>query len=390
MVAGEPGTEIQWQEGTPAGSLAIDLIAASGGVPVEMRGRLLVARFPGVHPACLTARRLQWAMQGLAGHSPDAAVALAALIQTGDDSTSENEGTALAELEKAPAGKILLAKHAGQVLEREPGFATRNAQGGLELVWRSPDEQTTRAADQLALASFSRQVQSDHDATIDASEFLARDRQAVQPGATGVLSAPGLGKTNLDPDESPRRPIIRWALGAAAAAVLAVGGFYAFSHGSKPPASGNSGLIAPQPASTAATSPAATSPAVQPPSASPASATSESPNQPDTSAASNPKLSRREKAKLQAQESSKTATENAKPQPAAQPEAPKVVAGDCQYQLDQISGLLARAENSRARGEYQDAKRKFTAVLACDRGNSRAQEGLQQVLQAIKAEGSDQ
>lgn len=394
MAAGEPGAEIAWREGTPAGSLAVDLIAASGGVPVEMRGRLLVARFSAVHAACLTARRLQWAMQGLGGYSPDAAVAVTALVQTGDDSTSDREGAALSELEKAAAGKILLGQRAGQVLEQEPGFATRNGgKGALELVWRAPDEQTSRAADELAMARLNGENPPIHNSGSEraAAPAAGDPQQLVSSDATRIIAAPGLDRRSLEADEpTPRRPIARWALAAAAAIVLLTGGYYAFSHGAKasvtPGAAVNSAPPASQPIPRAASTPA-----VPPPSAPAVSAASQNPVGPDTSAGSNPKLSRREKAKLEAQQAQAASRENTKPQPTAQPEAPKVVAGgDCQYQPDQFPGLLARAENSRARGQYQDAKRKFTAVLACDRANSRAQEGLQQVLQAIKAEGSDQ
>lgn len=346
-----------WLSQTPLASLVNDLVAASGGIYVGANGPVMTVRFAAIHGACIAARRLQWAVQGLAEAAPAAPLALTILVHAGEDLASGSEPP---KPPKNHAGKILVAGSASKSLD--PAFNTRTvAQGFTELVWRAPDEQTTRAADERALARFSP----------DATVAPPIPQGPVQPAPTTHFEAPNLPKssTSTAPESAPapRRSSLIWAAGLAA--VLLIGGsvFY-FTRGSKS-ATGQvaqtSSVPPAQQGTTSASQPPAITPAVKP-------------NQPQAVPSKS-----REKNKPQAENPAPTPapqeTHRAEPPP---PEAPR---GDCQYAQDQIPALLGRAESSRARGQYADARRLFTAVLACDRGNRRAEDGLQQVIQAIKA-----
>lgn len=384
MSAGD-GADVSWHEGSVVACLASDLIGASGGVTVEAQGPYLMARFAAVHPACIAARRLQWAMQGLAESQTSGRMAFSALVQSGEEASSDGDTLAFATLEKASAGKILVAQRAGKVLEEAPGFATRSsAQGTTEVLWRAPDDQVTRAADDRTIARFIREI---HGASA-----AGADTASPPPTRTTLMAAPKVEKYSISmPESVPRRRNFAWVFGLAAVAVLAAGAYFYYGKSSGAPRTESAANNVPHNPQSGGSEPGQGSSPVP---------TASQPQNPQTSSGSSGqtggaqtdrKLSKRERAKLQAQEQGNNQpAEKEKPQP--QPETPKIALdvprGDCQYQQDQIPGLLARAENSRARGQYQDAKRKFAAVLACDRGNHRAEDGLQQVLQALRTEGS--
>lgn len=367
--AGQP----VWLGQTPLASLVSDLVAASGGVYVEANGPFMTVRFADVHVACVTARRLQWGVQGLVEAAPASHLALTVFVQAGEDVAPGSEPPQA--FPKNHAGKILLAGRAAKSLD--PGFVSRTAAPGFtELVWRSPDEQATRASDERTLARFTAETHASAPAVVPGP---------VQPEPTIQFQAPVLPKTETPadsiPDSPPRRGNLIWAI--VMAVVLITGGaiFY-FTRIAKPARTQTADTTA-VPAATQANTGAGSAISTPQP------ARTDQPQQTGPAQTAAPK-SREKNDKNKQQANAPPATPPKEvPRPApeqTQVEIP-VPRGDCQYGPDQIPALLGRAESSRARGQYADARRLFTAVLACDRGNHRAEEGLQQVIQAIKAGG---
>jgi hypothetical protein len=387
---GDRDAQGEWREGSTICCLAHDLIGASGGVIVDAFGPFISARFTAVDTACRAARRLQWAVQGMAEGSPSGRLSLGILLQAGED-ISRRESSAPDMLQKAEAGKIIVAKCAAKVLD--PAFLTRGGTAAIaELTWRAPEGQTTPVADERTLARLTAEI---HGTPIEAA-----DPQPRQSEATVIMPAPPLSKTSeaWSSDPRPRRNKMIWGGGlvAVAGAILLLVLF--LTRGPQRPTTQTAETqSAPNPAQTSA-SPAPVKPLSAPPQNASVTQQAErkTPEKPVPPQGSAP----RDKGKAQPAEShnrppashnppaAKNESQVPQPQP-AQPQ-PDASRGDCQYQPDQIPGLLGRAESSRARGQYADAKRMFMAVLACDRGNHRAEEGLQQVLQAVKAAGSDE
>jgi hypothetical protein len=63
--------------------------------------------------------------------------------------------------------------------------------------------------------------------------------------------------------------------------------------------------------------------------------------------------------------------------------------GRCDLDPSQYSGQIDQAWKNLGRGKYNDAKREFSAVLACDGGNARAREGMERTRMAAEAEGQN-
>jgi len=145
---------------SPAVWLVLDLIAASGGVPVASRGEAFVAGFPSVQSAIFTARRLQWAVQGFREAGEPQAASLAVLVHSPEEAPDEAAGGALLMPgERAVPGEILLTQKVRQAFENLPGFPMMAAPGDdlRELLWRGPEEQATRSFDEEVLSRFIEQ-----------------------------------------------------------------------------------------------------------------------------------------------------------------------------------------------------------------------------------------
>ena len=362
----------------------MDLISASGGVPVAQQGEAFVAGFPSFDAAILAARRLQWAMQGFSEGGEPQAVSLAILIHTPEDAPGEADGgNLLLPGEQATPGEILLTERISQFFENLPGFPMMTAPGdGLrELLWRAPEEQATRSFDEEVLSRLVEEQGAQSQPQEEPAPTVISDERLVAAGGTG----------NLEQIPSPpARANSRWVMGGAAAAVLALAAvaFLFWPHEKPAPAADQPAAQTTAPAQAATPAAATNPPAIQG-----GQAAAAAPAQPA-------KLSRAEaiaaaRAAKNGQKgapkpSEQPAAENPQPerqQPAkAQPEAPR---GRCDLESSQYSGQVAQAEKNLARGKYADAQREFGAVLACDPGNGRAKEGLERARMAAReADGS--
>jgi hypothetical protein len=73
---------------------------------------------------------------------------------------------------------------------------------------------------------------------------------------------------------------------------------------------------------------------------------------------------------------------------AVEPPAVKVNNAHCDLEPSQYSGQIDQAWKNLGRGRYADAKREFSAVLACDPSNAGAKVGLERArMAASQADG---
>jgi hypothetical protein len=374
-----PDSSSAWHGSGAESGLATDLITASGGTAVDAQGSCLLARFPAVQTAALAARRLQWAAQGFT-ESNDHPAEFCILVQSGEESSGElDEQAAWQAFEETSPGQILLSDAAAHALEPVPAFVVRPASRGSlrELAWRAPGNQTTREADEAAVARFIglyNRAEASADGSGNTVTLAAVDQaQRVPISQDGM---PGTART------STSFKLVFWIGGVVAAAILVVVAVGYFNRKAPTEAAGTPTAI-PTPAASqiAASNPPPTR--AQPPQAPPAQ-TEAAPAPPALTRAQKKKL---EKEKAQQADQQATATKPPEVDQSKKPDQPR---GDCQYSMDELPDLLGRAENSRARHNYADARRKFTAVLACQPGNAQARGGVELVRQAQALEGSIQ
>jgi hypothetical protein len=361
-----------WENDNPAACLTLDLIAASGGLPTARREEVLVASFPGFQSAAITARRLQWAVQGFTESEEPRTTSLSVLIHSAEEGAAETAAEdAFHSLSQAPSGAILLTEKASQTFDRLPGFPQQVAAGdGLwELTWSRPEEQFSRSEDEQLLSQLAeengvQEASPEPPAPQPAPEAVAEEYRTGSH-RTGSYRQPSL-------DEPPQKSWMKIGALALVAVVVVGVALYLFSGKSNPAPAANQAatLSQPQP---------------EPGSAAENSAQAAKANSP--TAAQSKRSSTQESAPT-----AKTPNNASKPEAqqaqAAQPEKPRQVEppaprpsrennGRCDLEPSQYSGLIAQAEKNLGRGKYADAIRQFGAVLACDSGNSRARDGME-------------
>lgn len=365
-----------WQDSSVGSGLVVDLIATSGGAAVDTRGPCLLARFPAVQSAALAARRLQWASQGFTDTS-DHPVQLCILLQSGEESAGEiDEQYVWQVFEQASPGEILLSGAAAKALEPVPAFVLESStQENLRgLKWRASEEETTRQADESAIARFIA-LYNRSEITSEAGEGSASAAGVDQ----GRESAGASIASGVRPP-APNRKMISIVAGIAAAAILAVGAVLILGHKTADVPQAVADVTKAPEASTAGSS------TLPPQAGTEATQTSANPNLAAAETTTQKPTEPTKKGKKDKLSQTQTATPDADVQKApvvAEVKKPEQPRGDCEYTSDQIPGLLARAENSRVRRQYPDAKRKFAEVLACEPSNSKAKEGLELVKQAM-------
>jgi hypothetical protein len=366
-----------WEGEGPAVCLILDLISASGGAPSASQGEVLVAEFLSFEAAILCARRLQWAVQGFSETEGLQTTSLAVLVHAPEEKPGQISGGELAHLlDQATPGQILLTEKARQPFENLPGFPLLTASGdGLrELLWRGPENQSTRSSDEEVLARLVAE---------QGGQSRPQEEPAQQEAAGDAAGGRFQEQLRSQPQSQSQSGRPLWQMGAAVAALVLVAvAIVYFSHGKPNPAPDQS------PAQTE-TAAAANAPVTQAGQPSPGPA------------APGAKLSRAEMlaAAKAAKNGQKIAAQTpnppaAGPQVAEKPPAPRVVEppptqrerGRCDLEPSQYAGQIAQAEKNLARGKYADAQREFGAVLACEPGNGRAREGLERARMAAQTE----
>lgn len=375
--------ELSWESNDPAVYLTLDMISASQGVTSPIFGSYLLAAFADIQPAILTARRLQWAIQGLSEAVPFSGTSCAVMVHATEDLPGlEADPSVLGALERCTPGQTLLTAKAAELLQNLPGLPLQaSSEPDLhELAWRSDGETWSREADDEALAEIIKKHESEIGTKAGAEGFAAIPMPDLPRNAPEISFRPSAVTLALSGDESEAAEIGRrrkrpWMIGVACVALLAIAILAALvvSHRG----------TAPTTASPAAASLPATpqpSPAAPPaPIQNPVPDAAAHALQPaPTPSAPSPKVHEHEKTAPADAVSSQSVRSQAGRQKAAE--------GKCNLDPQLIPSALNQAELSRDEGKYSAAERQFRSVLACEPENARAKSGLERVLQTKQAE----
>ena len=351
----------------PAVCLAVDLIAASGGV-VQRPGKSLVAAFPDAPTAILASRRMQWAFQGFSEAEGFAGTGIAALVYSDDDLGGKPATDADAlPLERAAPGTILLGEKASQLLRDLPGLAVGPAADSVlsEFIWRSP-ESGPGNADELTLF---RNIKEQRRRTAE----RALNEPLAVPGDSPVAALAVAAAAAEPEDPFPDVPAggffarlsntHRLMLGGGAVVLACVVGFAAMALGRHP--------AAPVPA--ASTPPVVAVPAVSQPAA---------PQVQPAAAQVTPAAPVKTPAKLETPAAKPAVAES--PRDGAKKQHENVaketpVAGGCDVGAAGAKRTLDRANNSLHAGKFDEAEWGFKSILGCEGASAQARVGLEEV-----------
>jgi hypothetical protein len=354
-------TGVSWNSAGPPATLALDLIKASGGTRDAGGDAVVTAGFPNLQSALLTARRLQWALEGLEGEGGNATATI--LVHSAQDPSAPS---ALAALEKASPGRILLGSSVAESVYQLPNIMLRDASGPggwREMLWRSATA-ANPAADEQSMLRQIRELGREDPCPVEPQPPAPRAVTAAVRAADVSVAPPEddlLGPVRREPAPAPGTK--KWLIVGGAAAAVVVFGAVLIPF-----------LVSGNHAKTAVTpTPPPTSAAEPPAATAPAPATVQSPPPviaPPTkpSHTSSPKQPKTD-------------------QPAETVPPPKA-SGKCDLTAAEIPRSLDRAENYLHAGKLEEAQAVYERLLGCPDAHNKAQAGLKLVKQRIDTRGS--
>ena len=213
-------TDVSFAGDSSAALLALDILTASAGAVDPPVASVLSARFFDLQSAILAARRLVWALEGLADSTHSATVATIA-IHSLEEGLSEHIAPAL---ESLALGEIVLSTRTSEIVRQLPGMNLREAPGGnwRELQWRS--QGNSLAADEQSVLGLIRTLGRE-DPLAASVEAPAPAQRAVVAATTGTYPAPaGLGRSLEEPEAAPpfwKKPWVMVGAGAVVVVLLA-------------------------------------------------------------------------------------------------------------------------------------------------------------------------
>jgi hypothetical protein len=345
--------------------------------------KYLAAEFSDLKSALLTARRLQWTIQGFSEADPFAGTALAVLVHSSEDLPGlQTDQSSVLPLERAAPGQMLLTPKTAELLRDLPGLPLQAAvESGLqELLWRGTGKAPSRSSDEEAISQLIRLhgLESEAPAVFQQpGEVSASPRPTAQgPGrytlAAAVEPAEPV-RDELDVLEFLRQVNPRWMMGAAGAVmiVLVMVVIFAVSHKKAP----GSAAIAVQPGTISAAPISSAGVSSQ------AQATDTASGTGAVSGKQGPQTER-DRGTGKAVQGGPSSAETS----AAQANKQRATGGKCDLDANLIPKALDQAEKSRDQGNYAAAERQFRSVLACEPENARARGGLERVLFAKQTE----
>jgi hypothetical protein len=376
------------QPGNPAFSLMLDLISSSLGVLSQPNPPLVSASFPDVAQAILAARRLQWALQGLAQCDPVADLAAAILVGEASDlaDTAALE-SAQASLDHAAPDQILVSAKVSEVLKDIPSFPLQVVPDSAlhELVWRSSSALPSRVLDEETIEELIKRHGLESEAPpppqepvkplpsatrevrAASREVKAASRETKAVGAYPTPAAWEQPEPVAQPASRGMNPIVLYAGGGGVAVLIAIVAFFALSHKGQ-----NSAPQAVEPSAAvqqANPAPQSGQPAPKITKSKPTASTA----QPEPSI-----VQQKPSAEAPKDSGHNDAVVTPAQAPDVQPQKTEKT-GSCTLNqpASDIPKLLGQADSNRAAGRYEDAVRQYNRVIACDHENSRAKNGLE-------------
>lgn len=355
---------VSWASEAPATALAVDIITASGGAPDVLQGMVLPSRFFNAQSALLAARRLQWALEGLAETTRSSVTASIAIYAPEDPAAASGPPT----LESLAPGQVLLSSQIAAAVHQLPGVVMNPSLNGnwRALQWQSQRAPASLAVDEQSVLGLIRTLGREDPCPALPEPAPAAQIPVVTSTPTGIKETPGgLGRSVLEPEAQPlwKKP---WIMVSAAAAVVVLAAALVI------PAM-VSGNHAKTPAPAAA--PTTVSPPTQP------VTTPLNPVEPMTSA-----KPREQKPPVQPGKRPRT---DAKPPAVSelQPQA-KPSPGSCNLTEGEIPRSLARAQSLMYAGKLEAAQDAFQRLVGCPSARDKAAEGLRLVKLRIAAQSS--
>ena len=354
---------------SPAAALCFDVLAASGGALDPAPDGTLTARFSNLQSALLAARRLQWAIEGLADAGSTVSVGVA--IQSLE---SQDAAEVLPSPDTAtPGARVWVNSTIAEAVQQLPGSILSNASEGnwREVQWRAPGTPSNLAADEQAVLSLI-QALGRKDPCVAQPEQPEAVPHVPAPATTGVHPAPGLGRSHVESARAFGLGKRKWLiLGGAAvvvvlAAILVIPAMVSGGH-SKVPAQ-TTDTSRPVPANSSNALPAAETPAATDKAHDQSGSSGEALQKPPAKTSKPPKWEPKSESKIE-------------PQPALKP------SGSCELTEAEIPRSLARAENLMYAGKLDDAQDAFQHLLGCPSAHEKAAAGLQRVKQRMATQG---
>lgn len=362
-----------WNTSDPAFCLVVDLISASQGVVSASSSQFVEARFSGIEPAILTARRLQWAIQGFSESDKTADIASAILVQDADDLRDQDlDSSASLYLEQAEPGQVLVSPKNQEFLENLPSLQLQAVPESalFQLLWHSSAIAPDPSSDEEALSTFIKE----NGLEVEVPP-LPQEPPAVPVEPKTATKAPGAyapvvidqGPYQADPVAfQPMKSRLFMGVGAGVVVLLIIA-VVIFLHGG----------------SRHSQNPASTPAADQQGAGAGGDQNSDnslkggSTGRSGATSTAFGKLGAQTKDRRQKNVGTPQLEQSKVPPPVSQE-----VGGACNLEASDIPTLLAQAESSRGAGSYDDASRKYRRVLACDRGNAKALNGLNLIRMA--------
>ena len=349
----------------PLLGLVLDLLRSSGGLAAAEEADFVRAQFPSVLSGLLCARRIQWAVEGLAEYEASKGSAAAIFVDCGDESTNQpgplnREWATSLSVEGAGNGQVLISIRASDALSGLPGLTLENVAGKNLRRWswktlQTPgsfvlDEQAILSMIQASGRTDPVPAHATHSVAVPAPTTASRDISYVPTVSLGQSD-----DAQQEGESSPRRkvPLIPILIGSAAVLLIAVL-LLVFTH--KSPVQSAGPLPNAVPAQTPGTG--------------------------SNSAASNARTRRSEPHAKQSpaidrSASKKTAKTDAKTEAEPVPAAIAPPAEThCDLTEEDIQRSLARADRYMHNGDLSDAKAAYLHVLGCPTAKGKAQDGL--------------
>jgi hypothetical protein len=351
------------KNGSPLLGMALDLIRTSGGMPGTEEPDLLSASFPDIKSGLLTARRIQWALEGLAEYDPFKS-AMASILVDYTDGLRRPEGPLNREWamnldrQTGTRGKIFLSQRVGETVEGLPSLGLEDSAiaGFRSWSWKAAQPPASFAADEQAVLGMIRAAGRSDPVVLTSPRPLPppppsapiHDFSPVQPSTLGRSGTTAYYESDSPtPSKSLRIPILA---GSGAALLVGIALLLFFSHKTPTPSASPAQNVTPTQNAGPASAPSAQ--AAQPAQLEP----------------------HRKPSSLLDRLVPKKAV---KEEPAVAP--PPATEAHCDLTDEDIQRSLARADRYMHDGDLSDAKAAYLHVLGCPASRAKAQEGLNRI-----------